>query len=237
MTVKVIEALDRIKNLPLFADDSLYFVGGTALAYVLEHRISEDIDIVCNKPLPYKKIIPMIESIGGSKLRDEKEAALRIAGLFPDEYMLKFDLNGVKLEFFQASIPIQKEILLNATTTFYTDAKLQMLDIKSIAKLKLVALLLRNKSRDMFDFKTILEKQILSEEEIFDLTYKTKQLSNIEELYSFIERKKEPKEDEAVYLDENQPIHLTFDGIKMDTLSCLIQAKEADLSIPASSLK
>ena len=56
-------------------------------------------------------------------------------------------------------------------------------------------------------------------------------IESIEELYSFIERKKEPKDDEAVYLDESQPIHLTFDEIKMDTLSSLIQSKEADLSI------
>ena len=30
-------------------------------------------------------------------------------------------------------------------------------------------------------------------------------IESIEELYSFIERKKEPKDDEAVYLDEDTP--------------------------------
>ncbi len=219
MTAKVIEALESIKSLKIFDDLPLYFIGGTALAYHLEHRISEDIDIISNQLLPYRSIITTIESIGGRKLRDEGAVALRLAGLFPDEYMLKFNLHGVKLEFFKASTLVQNSIITNATAAKYIDSKLNILDVKSIAKLKLVALLSRKKSRDLFDFKTVLEKNILSNMEILDISSQcTKDIVNSKHLYDFISNIKQPKDDEAVYLDEDKPINLTFEEIKADTL-------------------
>ena len=221
MTAKVIEALESVKDLAFFKDISLSFIGGTAFAYYLDHRISEDIDIICDKPLPYKKIIPFVQSIGGKKLRDENAVALRMAGLFPDEYMLKFDLHGVKLEFFKASTPLQKEILANATPSYYEDGLLRMLDVKSIAKLKIIALLLRNKSRDLFDFYVILKESILDIEEILYVCSKTKQIDSLASLHTFLENKSEPKDDESVYLDENKPINLSFDEIKKETLCAL----------------
>jgi len=63
---------------------------GTALSYYLDHRISEDIDVISTEPLDYKKIVSIISSIGGEKLRDENAVALPMTGLVPDEYMLKF---------------------------------------------------------------------------------------------------------------------------------------------------
>ncbi|SFV69069.1 hypothetical protein MNB_SV-3-290 [hydrothermal vent metagenome] len=196
-------------------------MGGTALAYYLNHRISEDIDIICDGPLPYKKIITNIQSIGGKKLRDENAVALRMAGLFPDEYMLKFDLHGVKLEFFRASTPLQKEILLDAKLNPYKNGLLQIPDVKSIAKLKIIALILRNKSRDLFDFHIILEKEILNTKEILAVCLETKQIDSLSSLHTFLEKKTEPKDDESVYLDENRPINFTFDEIKEKTLLSL----------------
>jgi len=229
VTANVIEALDRIKYLSLF-DDAYYFIGGTALAYYLEHRISEDIDIISSKPLAYKDIISAIEALGGRKLRDENAVALRMAGLFPDEYMLKFDLQGVKLEFFQASTPMQKEIIKNAVLSAYEEANLEILDVKSIAKLKFVALLSRNKSRDLFDFKTVLEKELLSHDEILDIAMKTKQFPSFQQLFHFIENKILPDDDEAVYLDEDTPINLSFNEIKADTLT-ILREKFTDIYI------
>ncbi len=54
MTADVTALLDRIKDLDIFENDPLYFVGGTALAYYLGHRISEDIDIIGSAPLPHQ---------------------------------------------------------------------------------------------------------------------------------------------------------------------------------------
>ena len=221
MTLKVTETLESIKDLPLFKDISLSFIGGTALAYYLQHRISEDIDIICSKALPYKEIIPAIESIGGRKLRDENSVALRMTGLFPDEYMLKFDLHGVKLEFFRASTVLQKELLAQAIPSYYEGGLLQIVNLKSIAKLKIIALLLRNKSRDLFDFHIILKKNILDANEILYVCTKTKQIDSLDSLHTFLENKIEPKDDESVYLDENKPINLSFDEIKKETLLAL----------------
>ena len=223
MTVSVKKALERIKSLEIFNNDAgLYFIGGTALAYYLDHRISEDIDIVSTEGLPHKEIIAMVTSIGGIKLRDENAVALRMAGLVPDEYMLKFNLDGVKLEFFRASTPLQIKILKSAKASAYLDGTLNILDVKSIAKLKLIALLSRNKSRDLFDFKVMLEENILTTAEILEITIQTKyQLETMDSLYTFIENIEEPKDDEVVYLDDEHPISLSFDEIKLSTLEVL----------------
>ncbi|MBA1420534.1 MAG: nucleotidyl transferase AbiEii/AbiGii toxin family protein [Epsilonproteobacteria bacterium] len=222
MTAKVIESLESIKSFNMFEDLALYFIGGTALSYYLNHRISEDIDIISTEPLPYKQIISIISSIGGEKLRDENAVALRMAGLVPYEYMLKFNLDGVKLEFFRASTPLQIRIIMDAKISKYSEASLRILDVKSIAKLKLIALLSRNKSRDLFDFKVILEKNVLSIEEILDITSQTKhKITTLEGLYTFIKKIEEPKDDEVVYLDEDRPINLDFVDIKAETLNTI----------------
>ena len=70
MTSNVICALNKIKDLEVF-DNELYFIGGTALSYFINHRISEDIDIVSPKILDYRKIIPFMSMVGAKKVDDE----------------------------------------------------------------------------------------------------------------------------------------------------------------------
>ena len=223
MTVNVQKVLEKICNNAIF-EDKLYFVGGTALAYYLNHRVSEDIDIVCETTLNYKEIIPAIASFGAVKIHDENVTALRMAGLFPDEYMIKFVLDSVKIEFFQANREIQKEILKDATFTSFENSKLKILDLKSVAKLKLVALIMRDKSRDLFDFGSILEHKIFTKDELIEIFSKIKSdLKSIDEIIHFIEAKKEPLDDEAVYLSENQRVDLGFSEIKMKILEFLSQ--------------
>ena len=214
MTVNVKKAIEKIYNNDIF-DEELYFVGGTALSFYLNHRISEDIDIVSSSTLNHRKIIPSMSVIGATKFQDENVTALRMAGLFPDEYMIKFVLDDVKLEFFQANRPIQKEILSQATFTNFENTKLKILDLKSIAKLKLVALIMRDKSRDLFDFSSILEYNVLDSTELIELFNKVdNKISSQEDIINFIKNKQEPKDDEAVYLSETNRINLSFEEIK-----------------------
>ncbi len=221
MTANVKQVLDKISNNEIFTDE-LYFVGGTALSFYLNHRISEDIDIVSFKALNHQQIIPSITILGAVKLQDESVTALRMAGLFPDEYMIKFVLENVKLEFFQANRPIQKEILSLASFSNFENSKLKILDLKSVAKLKIVALIMRNKSRDLFDFGAMLEHNVLSIDEIIDLFSKVdSKLVSVNDIINFIKLKKEPKDDEAVYLSEKVEIHLTFDEIKNHVIKSL----------------
>lgn len=214
MTANVKNALEKIYDNEIF-NDELYFTGGTALAFYLNHRVSEDIDIVSSKALHYKKIIPAITSLGAKKLQDENVTALRMAGLFPDEYMIKFVLDNVKLEFFQANRPIQKEILASATFSNYENSNLKILDIKSVAKLKIVALIMRDKSRDLFDFGSILEHNVLSTDEITELFLKVdNKIASTDDIANFIKSKNEPRDDEAVYFSEYNRIDLSFEEIK-----------------------
>ena len=57
MTVSVKQALDKICNDNIFSDE-LYFTGGTALAFYLNHRVSET-----SKALPYKKSFPLSQNL------------------------------------------------------------------------------------------------------------------------------------------------------------------------------
>lgn len=217
MTSNVLKALQIIKDLDLF-ESELYFTGGTALSHYINHRISEDIDIVSKNLLEYKKIIPSMLSIGAKKIEDENVFALRLAGLFPDEYILKFVLDGVKIEFFCANREAQKEILKELRYCDFQNSKLKILDVKTISKLKIVALMLREKSRDLFDFGSMCEHKILSLDEILELTNKIKNINAKEDLIKFIKAKQEPKDDEAVYLDETNRLDLSFDEIKKQVI-------------------
>ena len=220
MTSSVINVLNKIKDSSLF-EDELFFVGGTALSYYINHRISEDIDITTLNPLDYKKIISTLISLGARKIEDENTTALRLAGLFPDEYILKFILDDVKIEFFQANRPIQKKILKELSYVNYDNSKLKILDLKSIAKLKIVALLQREKSRDLFDFGSILENNILTWDEIISISSELKNLNSTVQIIDFLLGKKEPKDDESVYLNEKDRLNLSFDEIKEKTIKLL----------------
>jgi predicted nucleotidyltransferase component of viral defense system len=218
MTSNVICALNKIKDLEVF-DNELYFIGGTALSYFINHRISEDIDIVSPKILDYKKIIPIMTSIGAKKVDDENIMSLRLAGLFPDEYILKFILDDVKVEFFFANRPIQKEILKNLSFTNYENSNLKILDLELIVKLKLVALFQRDKSRDLFDFGAILDSKIITINEILHIAKESRNIDSKENLINCIRNKRESKSDEAVYLDELNRLDLSFEDIKQQVLN------------------
>ena len=220
MTSNVIRVLNKIKDSLIFQDE-LYFVGGTALSYYINHRISEDIDIVSQNILNYQKIVPTLISLGAKKVEDENTTALRLAGLFPDEYILKFILDDVKIEFFQANRPIQKKILKELNYTNYDNSNLKILDLKSIAKLKIVALLQREKARDLFDFGSIIENEILTSDEIISISSELKNLSSKVEIIDFLSKKKESKDDESVYLNEKDRLNLSFAEIKEKTIKLL----------------
>ncbi len=113
-----------------------------------------------------------------------------------------------------------------ATATFnsFENSKLKILDVKSVAKLKLIALIMRDKSRDLFDFGAILEHNILSINEIIDLFSKVdSKITSTNDIINFIALKKEPKDDEAVYLSESGRMDLNFEQIKEQVIEKFIR--------------
>jgi hypothetical protein len=94
--------------------------------------------------------------------------------------------------------------------------------LTSIAKLKLIALLNRKKSRDLFDFKIVLQRDILTKDQILEIASKTiTKIDSFSKLYDFINEMKVAKDDEIVYLDEKEPKPLNWDDIHKKVISLL----------------
>lgn len=173
MTKEIKIVLDKICNNDIF-DGNCFFVGGTALSYYLNHRISYDIDIALTDKLSVSKINAFAYSIGARAIPDSNASQFKInMGEDIKNYHMKFMLEGVKLEFSYFRDPIQIEIIKQAKTQSYIDnSKLKVLDLTSIVKLKIFALFNRQKTRDIFDAYIILEKDLFT-------------LGELETLYSF----------------------------------------------------
>ena len=160
--------LEKLAYEPLFEPmegrSRMYFSGGTALSHYLDHRISYNIDFICTGKLPAHAIISFAISKGWSKVPHPNEAAFRIQSGEPmDDYVLTFSTQeNVKVEFFFAQSPMQQGILSASLPKPYAhEGKLHILDLDAIAKLKVFALLNRQKSRDMFDATVMLEKGLI----------------------------------------------------------------------------
>jgi predicted nucleotidyltransferase component of viral defense system len=168
MTNEIKELLEKIKDNNLFDGDDFYFVGGTALSYYLNHRVSYVIDIAAIDKLPISKINAFAFSLGAKAIPDVNASSFRInTGEDIKNYYMKFMINGIKLEFSYFRSEIQKEIFKSAGSQPYSkNSKLKILDLNDIVKLKIFALFNRQKTRDLFDTAIILEKNLQTLEEI-----------------------------------------------------------------------
>lgn len=158
MTNEVTKALLNIKGDELFNDTPLYFIGGTALCYYINHRVSYDIDIVSDKKLPFREIQKFAMKIKARIINDPNAWTLRMnSGINSEELVLKFTYDRVKLEFFHPLLDLQNIIIEQSEKFSYEEGNLKILDLKSIAKLKIVALFNRGKSRDYYDVYFLLK--------------------------------------------------------------------------------
>jgi hypothetical protein len=82
-------------------------------------------------------------------------------------------------------------------------------------------LLQREKSRDLFDFGSIIENKILTLDEIISISSELRNLSSKAQIIDFLSKKKESKDDESVYLNEKDRLNLSFDEIKEKTIKLL----------------
>jgi predicted nucleotidyltransferase component of viral defense system len=179
MTPEIKEQLKDIKNNSIFGENDFYFIGGSALSFYLDHRLSYDIDIVATKKLPIEKIKSFAFGIGARAIQDRKAAQFKInSGEDIQNYHMKFMLNGVKLEFSYFRSEICNEILKNASLNLYENNEddkslLKILSLEDIIKLKIIALFNRQKTRDLFDVAVILQKNFCG-------------LKELEQIYSFV---------------------------------------------------
>ena len=147
----------------------IYFAGGTALSYYLDHRISYDLDFICTGKLPANVISAFALSKRWKKYTHINESTFRIQrGESLDNYIQTyFTLDNVKVEFFFAEHIIQQDIFGKVSPKPYRDeAILHILDLPSIVRFKTFALLNRQKSRDMFDVAIMLNQNLITVAEI-----------------------------------------------------------------------
>jgi len=158
MLEKTKKVLDTICNHSFFSSYDVRFVGGTALSYLIGHRLSEDLDFAMLE-LKSQEIKQMMDSFGAIILEHgatEMDYA-RNDGTELEYYHLKFLLNGVKIEFFTPPFNIlEKEIWENEDTTLYNNTNLKIASFKTIMYMKTMAFWNRKKYRDVFDIYYVL---------------------------------------------------------------------------------
>lgn len=169
MTEDIKTLLKKIEHKDIFEQYPLYFIGGTALSTYLDHRISYDVDIICTIKLPVSAINAFAFSIEGMPVIDSAKASVfRInKGVALEFYHLRYMVDGIKIEFSYFDDSIIGVILEQSTSQGYSEgSKLKKLSLDDIIKLKAVALFSRQKSRDLFDMAILLERKLVSIEDL-----------------------------------------------------------------------
>ena len=209
MTQEIKELLENIENNPLFKKYPFYFIGGTALSTYLDHRISYDIDIVSTEPLPVSAIKAFAFSLKARHIPDRQRASVfKInTGKNLDNFYIKFMVNAVKLEFVYFEDELRQSVVNNAKYTPYTEnSMLNILSLDDIIALKAIALFDRQKARDLFDMAIILERDLVSIEELERIySFKQRDDKNLREyIDSFDSRKDDDGDSSLDFLPQHE---------------------------------
>jgi predicted nucleotidyltransferase component of viral defense system len=196
--------LDALAKHELFEKHDIRFVGGTALSYLIDHRLSEDLDFAMLE-LCRDEIEEMMHLYGAVKIRHDNTAvdyALNEGGDLYD-YHLKYILNEVKVEFFSPPFNVlEKEIWIDSTTSRYKETKLKIASFETIIYMKSMAFWNRKKYRDLFDIYYTITNIDGYDAKIFIETYLKYNITYTKEmLYSKIKSKEsfyEKRDDEGI---------------------------------------
>lgn len=110
MLEKTKKVLDKLSKDKLFANNDIRFVGGTALSYYINHRLSEDLDfatIDLNKEL----IDTAMLSYGATKIEHNNnmtDSATNDGFNLEDSYIV-YMLDDVKVDFFEPPFNLFEE--------------------------------------------------------------------------------------------------------------------------------
>lgn len=101
MLEKTKNVLEVIANNQLFKQHDIRFVGGTALSYLINHRLSEDLDFAMLE-LCRDEVEAMMLSYDAMQINHENTVLDYVKNEGGDlyDYHLKYILDGVKVEFF-----------------------------------------------------------------------------------------------------------------------------------------
>jgi len=154
-----------------FAKDELlkdfYFVGGTALSFYLDHRVSYDIDFMSDKKLNQKLLNRLVAKHDAKFIPDPNEVAFRInTGNDLRDYKMQFMINSIKVEFFYPNDDLRIEILNKYKNNCDNFLGIKRIPLKGLTELKLIALFNRKKIRDLFDVYFLFHKGLVNCDEI-----------------------------------------------------------------------
>ncbi|PHR54155.1 MAG: hypothetical protein COA44_13985 [Arcobacter sp.] len=170
MTEKIKLLLPNIQNHSMFSKHDFRLVGGTALSYHMQHRISEDLDFCLQGALPLTDIQSFIEDcikkfgIDNVDYIEASNAVVEdflLGGSKIEYYLQTWVVNGVQIQFFDGSG------YLGAADIFQKDEYISIGNIKvssmdSIFKMKSLMFYKRTKSRDLFDMLTMYSSEVTS---------------------------------------------------------------------------
>lgn len=162
MLEKTQNALELIAQDDFFAKYDVRFVGGTALSHIINHRLSEDLDFAMLN-LQRDEIIKMMTKYGAVKKEhsDYIKDSVVNDGFDVDDYHVMFDLNGVKVDFFEPPFNmLEKDIWNNIPFTHYNNSNVKLAAFDTIMYMKTMAFWDRKKYRDIFDVYYVLSHNI-----------------------------------------------------------------------------
>lgn len=120
-----------------------YLAGGTALALLLGHRISVDLDFFSKDAFSVSLLVDQLNVLGDLKIEDQSESTFNGS------------LDGVKISFFHYPYP------LLFSTIEYNGVSLA--DERDIAAMKIEAISGRGSKKDFVDLFVLLQKYSLKE--------------------------------------------------------------------------
>lgn len=136
--------------------NSFTFVGGSAVAYYLSHRLSEDLDF-----FTWKQKLPLETDNLIKKISENREVSIANSS----ESYLDIFIDGIKVTFFANDWQALKENRTNITNYIYAA------DLPLLCAMKINTLSLRAKFRDYYDLY-VMNKEKFSIEDIFNLAVK-----------------------------------------------------------------
>lgn len=188
MTEAIKQILPIIQNHGIFSKHDFRLVGGTALSYYINHRISEDLDFCLTQELPLEDIQSFIEfcinQFGIENINYiEPSQAIKedflLGGDNVEYYLQTWMVNGIKIQFFDGgSNTGTKEFF--SQDIYTTIGNIKIASLETIFKMKSLMFYKRTKSRDLYDMLKFYE---LSDEQFTPTTTKTL-IMQYEALYS-----------------------------------------------------
>jgi len=188
--------------------DKFYFVGGTALGFLLDHRISYDIDFMSDKKLDQDLLNTLIIKYNARFIPDPYESVFRInTGNDLRDYKMQFMIDSIKVKFFYPNDKVRLEILEKHKANSNRFLGIKRASLDALAELKLVALFDRKKIRDLFDVFYLFYKKIISCDDIdrfLSLRYSKTFVEFIDELNDEVESLDFLPHQEFSYIADNK---------------------------------